>query len=151
VPLNIEIIAGHRLGWIGPSVFQQSLLATGALLWGDRAALDSVPNWRPEQIDPRDALDEMGCAERHLADGNGVLAAHRAAGALLIARRTYTAHPGDWATRLSRVWPEAPETDSMSPQQFVAGARALLEDWLFTWEGSGMSKDAIKQFEALRK
>jgi hypothetical protein len=51
-------IAAHRIGWLSPSPLQQSLLHTGRLVCGDPAALDAIPHWRPEQVDPLMQHDE---------------------------------------------------------------------------------------------
>ncbi|MDQ3699375.1 MAG: hypothetical protein M3442_00470, partial [Chloroflexota bacterium] len=84
-----------------------------------------------------------------------VIAAHsaavaRAAGALLIARRAYTPKWSERREALLRVWPEAPDPEQVAPQEFVRQAVALVEGWLFTWEGVGPARSAVDRFRALR-
>jgi hypothetical protein len=149
--VSLMAIEAHRLGWLPPSVTQQSLLAGGVLLWGDPAALRVIPSWRPDQLDPRLALDELDGAEAELAAGWPDLAVQRAAGALLIARRAYTARFDERPAALGRVWPEAPPMEASPADdaashaaRFVGRARALLHDWLFTWEGGPPASEAVR-------
>ena len=150
---QLRLVEAHRLGWLPPSVCQQSLLAGAILLWGDAAALRVIPNWRPDQLDPRLALDEQDDAEADLAAGWSALAAYRAAGALLIARRRYEPRFDRRATALRLAWPEAPPLPRMPAAEeantFVATARRLLHDWLFTWEGDGLGAPALTRYTAM--
>ena len=146
--LRLEALESYRLGWLPPSLLQQSLRATGVVLWGDPSILRLVPDWPPERLDPRLALDEQQAAEADLAAGWEALAVQRAAGALLIARRAYA--PGLAArAALRRVWPEAPAMQ-VAAAEFVPRARELIVDWLFTWEGSGPDAAAVQRYLALR-
>ncbi|MGH2351058.1 MAG: hypothetical protein ACRDJN_05530, partial [Chloroflexota bacterium] len=150
-PLELAVVEAHRLGWLPPSVFQQSLLAGAVLLWGDPATLGAIPGWRPDQLDPRLALDEVRAAQVDLAAGAETLAAHRAAGALLIARRAYTPRTDEHCAALRRAWPEAPDVNGTPPAAFVARAAALVEDWLLTWEGTGPPAAARERYVALHR
>jgi hypothetical protein len=143
-------IAAHRMGWLPPSPLQQSLLCTGRTVWGDGAALAAVPAWRPEQIDPLSALDELREAERFLASGQAARAAWRAAGALLLARRAYTAFEAKREEALAAAWPEAPSIRETEPVEFVRAARALIEHWLYVWEADDPTRVARVEFERLR-
>jgi hypothetical protein len=149
----LTIVEAHQLGWLPPSVFQQSLLSTATLLWGDAAAVRVIPSWRPDQLDPRLALDEQEGAEADLAAGWPARAALRAAGALLIARRRYEPRGQRRAAALRAAWPEAPAVSPLSggedAARFVTTARRLLHDWLFTWEGEGPGSPAVARYTAL--
>jgi len=151
--LMLTFIEAHRLGWLPPSIFQQSLLWGGTLLWGDPAALRVIPGWRPDQLDPRLALDEVARAEADLSGGHYALAALAAAGALLLAKRRYESRFDSRAAALRAAWPEAPAlpTDPAPDEEaaFVARARRLIEDWLFTWEGDGLGVAAIQRIAGL--
>jgi hypothetical protein len=152
---ELTFMAAHRLGWLPPSLLQQSLLWGGTLLWGDPAALCVIPSWRPDQLDPRLSLDLLATAESDLRTGYYSLAVHQAAGALLLARRAYRHRFDGRAEALRSVWPEAPALP-VSPQAdeaalFVARTRSLVEDWLFTWEGEGPGGASIAQYQALRQ
>ena len=152
---ELAFVEAHRLGWLPPSLLQQSLLWGGTLLWGDPAALRVLPGWRPDQLDPRLALDAIASAESDLGAGHHALAAANAAGALLLAKRRYTSRFDARAAALREAWPEAPglptEPTPEEAAAFVATARRLIEDWLFTWEGDGPGAAAIRRFEALRR
>ncbi|HEU5315406.1 MAG TPA: hypothetical protein VFX49_04810 [Chloroflexota bacterium] len=142
-------IAAHRIGWLRPSVLQQSLRESGRTVWGDVSALAAVPAWRPDQIDPRDALDEIAAAE--WVAPNGTAAVEHAVAALLLARRAYTAVPEKQASALARAWPElAGEPDAGSAGVFVRTARDLLSAWLFEWDRVRVRPKARRAFEALR-
>ena len=150
---ELRMIEAHRLGWLPPSVLQQSLLFTATLLWGDAAAVRVIPGWRPDQLDPRLALDEQDGAEADLAAGWPAPAALRAAGALLIVRRRYQPRFEGRTAALRAAWPEAPALPVAlggdDVRRFVATARRLLEDWLFTWEGEGPGAPAVARYAAL--
>jgi hypothetical protein len=148
--VRLEAVESYRIGWLPPGVLQQSLAAGARLLWGDAAAREVVPRWRPDQLDPRLALDEQAGAEADLAAGWPELAALRAAGALLIARRAYRPTLAGRAGALAESWPEAPPLGSVPPAVFVARARALIVDWLFTWEGGGMGAAGVDRYLAMR-
>jgi hypothetical protein len=143
-------LAAHRIGWLPASPLQQSLLCTGRSVWGDGAALAAVPAWRPEQIDPRRALDELRGAERRLTSGDAARAAWQAAGALLVARRAYTAFEAEREAALAAAWPEAPSMHETAPVEFVRAARSLIEDWFYVWEANGPTHAARTKFERLR-
>src|SRR5688500_4984044 len=93
--VRVAGVASHQLGWLGPTVLQQSLVAGCRLLWGDPAVEHVIPRWPPEQLDVRLALDEQAAAEAELAAGQESYAAFVAAGALLIARRSYRSRLDD--------------------------------------------------------
>jgi hypothetical protein len=143
-------IESYRLGWLRPGVLQQSLAAGCRLLWGDPAVACAIPRQPSDRLDPRLALDEQGVAEAELAAGWGQYAALVAAGALLIARGAYRTSLNERAATLSAVWPEAPPVGDTPPERFVARARELLTDWLFTWEGTGPGAAAVERFLSLR-
>ena len=143
-------VPAHRIGWLPPSPLQQSLLATGVIVEGDHAALDAVPPWRPDQIDPLLSLDELTGAEAALRSGETDRASWRALGALLIARRAYTAFAGERRSALQRSWPEAADLFGAPVQEIVRLARALVEEWLFVWEGNGPTTASRSRFKALR-
>jgi hypothetical protein len=143
-------VASYGVGWLGPTVLQQSLAAGRRLLWGDPAVERVIPNWPPEQLDVRLSLDEQAAAEKELAAGREPYAVFVAAGALLIARRSYRARPGDRLAALARTWPEAPRPEGTPARQFVTRARELLTEWLFTWEGAGPGPAAIERYLSLR-
>jgi hypothetical protein len=147
--LSLDAIESFRLGWMPPCVLQQSLLSGATLLWGSVSALRVIPAWRPEQIDPRDALVEIAVAERDLAEGRGSLAMLRAAGALLVARRAYTARLDDRAEALARAWPEAPDLETSTAPAFVREAAGLVRDWLFTWERDGFAARGVEHYVAM--
>ncbi|HXI15350.1 MAG TPA: glycosyltransferase [Chloroflexota bacterium] len=138
---EIGTIAAHRIGWLPPSTLQQSLLATGVLVWGEPAALEAVPSWRPEQIDPLESLAEMARAEMLLTSRPKV-AAYVASGALLIARRGYTPWLCDLQGVLGTLWPESPPLDAVPAADYVKCARDLLRTWLFHWDASRLSDKA---------
>ncbi|CAA9228456.1 MAG: hypothetical protein AVDCRST_MAG77-872 [uncultured Chloroflexi bacterium] len=154
-----RVVAGHRIGWLRPTVLQQSLLQTGRTVWGDPAALAAVPSWRPDQVDPLEALVELRTAEGLLGEGKVEAAVATAAGALLVARRAYTALPGERAAALARVWPEAPQpwsalggeggTPRTPERAFVTRTRQLVEEWLFTWHAAPTST-LVGRLEELR-
>jgi hypothetical protein len=148
--IHLDAIASYRVGWLPPGTLQQSLLAGSQAAWGDAAALDVVPRWRPDQLDPRLALDDQAGAEADLAAGWPDYAALRAVGALLIARRAYRPALAGRPEALRRAWPEAPSPDAEPADRFVARARELLVDWLFTWEGAGMVHRGVQRYVALR-
>ncbi len=50
--VRLEGIEAHRLGWLRPSLLQQSLLAGAVTLWGDPAGLRAIPPRPPETLDP---------------------------------------------------------------------------------------------------
>lgn len=194
LPVMLEVVEAHRLGWLRPSILQQSLLAGAVVLWGDTAVLRVVPSWPPEALPPEMALEEARGAVDDLAAssatengparssplGKGVAASGprgtgsgrssdvgigldtsavaalyaaalaRAAGALLIARRAYTPRWDARRDALRRVWPEAPDADGVTPQEFVRQALALVEGWLLTWEGDGPERTVVDRYRALR-
>ncbi len=143
-------IAAHRIGWLPPSPFQQSLLATGMTTWGDTAPLDVVPPWRADQIDPLQSLDELAEAERALSRGETERAAWLALGAVLLARRAYTAFATERREALRRSWPEATDVLDGPVGEMVRRARQLLEDWHFTWEDAGPTAGARSRFQIVR-
>lgn len=145
-----DTIAAHRIGWLRPSVFQQSLLCTGVTVSGDPAALAAVPSWRPHQIDPRDALDELEYAERELIAGRPTVAAQHAVAALLLARRHYTAFTGEQSAALTSAWPEMSAAEQTPPAKLVSLARALVDDWLFEWEHKAGSSNVAYRMAWLR-
>jgi hypothetical protein len=151
--VQLAIVEAHQLGWLSPSIFQQSLLAGAVLLWGDPATVRVIPSWRPDQLDPRLALDEQVGAEADLAAGWPALAAQRAAGALLLARRRFEPRFDRRVAALRDAWPEAPALPAASGAQeneaFVASARRLLHDWLFTWEGAGLEAQAMQRYATM--
>ena len=149
--LEVTCIEAHRLRWLPPSVLQQQLVSTGISLWGDDSPIRALPMWRPEQLDPRVALDELARAEDAIANGRPHLAEVLAVCALLVARRAYTPRPDEMARVLARVWPESPPMQGTSPAAFVARARELLLDWLFTWEGEGPARRAQERYARLRR
>ncbi len=138
---GIETIAAHRIGWLPPSTLQQSLLATGVLAWGEPAALEAVPSWRSDQIDPLVSLAELVRAER-LLSSHPAAAVHVAAGALLIAKRGYTPWLRELPGALTSLWPEAPPLNAVVSAVFVKRARELLETWLYHWDASRLSERA---------
>jgi predicted ATPase len=79
-----------------------------------------------------------------------------AAGALLVARRAYTVLPDELAAVLARMWPEAPQPHGAltggteAASKFVARARLLVEEWLFTWYEARSSAVMRHRFEELR-
>lgn len=151
-PLEVCLIESYRLGWLQPSVLQQSLRAGARLLCGDAAVLAVIPDWPPARLDPREALDELAAAEQALAGGWTELARLRAAGALLLARRAYEPAFAGRAAAVARQWPEAPllaSFDALPAGEYVTRSRALVEDWLFTWEGDGLSALARERYVAL--
>ncbi|HEX2034016.1 MAG TPA: glycosyltransferase family 2 protein [Chloroflexota bacterium] len=148
--VSLTVLAAHRIGWLPPSVLQQSLLAGAVLLWGDQAAVRAIPSWRPEQLDPRLALDELDLAQAALDAGAGRLATYRAAGALLVARRRYTPRHEAMPAALQEAWPEGPAMHAVPAPEFVATARALIRDWLFTWEDRGCGERVVRRYRAMR-
>lgn len=149
LPVDLYGIEAHRLGWLPPSVAQQSLLTTAVLVWGDNAALRVIPSWRTEQLDPRLALDEYRRAEAALRAGQEPLATYYAAGALLVARCAYTPLVSPRAELLAKTWPEAPAAGAVPTPAFVERVRALVVDWLCTWEGTGPGAAAAARLETL--
>ena len=153
VAVTLTVRPTYRVGWLPPSVFQQSLLSGAVLVWGDAAVVRAIPAWRPESIDPRASLGEMDAAERDLATGHAALAVVRAAGALLLAKRRYEPRRLHLPEALRAAWPEVPPLpsagDATSAAVFVSDARRRLHDWLFTWEGSGVSAGAIEAYQSL--
>jgi len=151
--VELALLEAHGLGWLRPSILQQSLRAGAVLLWGDPAALAVVPDWPPGRLDPRLALDEQAGAERDLAAGRLGLAVYRSAGALLIARRRYEPWFHRRLAALHEVWLEVPPLPP-NPEQapathFVTNAGVALHDWLFTWEGAGPGLRAIGRYETM--
>jgi hypothetical protein len=150
---ELTFIESHRLGWLPPSLLQQSLLWGGTLLWGDPAALRVIPSWRPDMLDPRLSLDLLATAEEDQRAGHHLPAVHNAAGALLLARRAYRHRFDARAEALRSAWPEAPvlpvAPKAKEAAAFVARARHLIDDWLFTWEGEGPGESAIARYRAM--
>ncbi|MGI8424052.1 MAG: glycosyltransferase family 2 protein [Chloroflexota bacterium] len=147
---NVVEVASHRIGWMAPSCLQASLLHTGTIVWGEPAALEAVPAWRPEQIDPLSALDLLGRAERLLAAEKPDEARSNAIDALLIARRLYSPYPEDRIAELGREWPALPTPETCAVDELLRSARRLIESWLFTWRGAGMSQAARRRWQAMR-
>jgi hypothetical protein len=151
--VRVRSMAGHRIGWQQPSVFQQSLVRTGRTVWGDGAALATVPSWRPDQIPPTGAVEELREAQRLLAAGRESEAAERAVGALLVAKRAYTPLAEERERALQQAWPEAPQLSAlrqMPAAEAVALARGLVERWLFAWRDGDPVAQLSDAFEALR-
>jgi predicted nucleotidyltransferase len=151
-PLELGLIESYRLGWLRPSVLQQSLRAGARLLFGDATVLEVIPAWPPARLDRREALDELAAAEAALAGGWEQLARLHAAGGLLLARGGYQPAFAGRAAAVARQWPEAPllaSFDVLPAVEYVARSRALVEDWLFTWEGEGLPAAARERYVAL--
>jgi hypothetical protein len=148
---NLDTVEAHRLGWMPPSLRQQSLLTGAVVLWGDEAVLGAIPSWPPGSLDPRLALAEVERAGADLVAGKARLAVSRSAGALLLARRAYTPWHAGREDVLRRVWPEAPRPGDVTAARFVERARELVVDWLFTWEGDGPGDAVVGRYRALRE
>ena len=100
-----------------------------------------MPSWRSDQIDPLVSLAELVRAER-LLSSHPAVAAHVAAGALLIAKRGYTPWLRELPSALTSLWPEAPPLNAVVSAVFVKRARELLETWLYHWDASRLSERA---------
>ena len=148
--VQVETVEGHRLGWMAPGLQQQSLLAGAVVLWGDGAVLGAIPCWPAERLDPRLALAEARGAARDLEAGRARLAVSRAAGALLLARRGYSAWHAGRAEAVRRLWPEARTPPDATAERFVSLAEVLVTRWLFSWEGAPLPPGAVARFQSLR-
>ena len=148
--VQVETVEGHRLGWMAPGLLQQSLLAGAVVLWGDGAVLGAIPCWPAERLDPRLALAEARGAAGDLGAGRARLAVSRAAGALLLARRGYTAWHAGRAAAVRRLWPEARIPPDATAERFVSLAEVLVTRWLFSWEGAPLPPGAVDRFQSLR-
>ncbi|MDQ3702940.1 MAG: glycosyltransferase family 2 protein, partial [Chloroflexota bacterium] len=67
VAVMLEVVQAHRLGWLRPSILQQSLLAGAIVLWGDADVLRVIPSWPPEALPSELALEEARGAAADLA------------------------------------------------------------------------------------
>lgn len=149
-PLD-DVVAAHRIGWLPASPLQQSLLHSGTLIQGEPAALEAVPPWRAHSIDPITALDSLSRAERLCAASQTDEAREAAADALLIARRGYTTRGDDRLAALRELWPVISQMHTLTSGEYVARARRLVQDWLFTWHDEGLSETALARWSLLRE
>ncbi len=148
--VHVETVEGHRLGWMAPGLLQQSLLAGAVVLWGDAAVLGAIPCWPAERLDPRLALAEVRGAAGDLGAGEARLAVSRAAGALLLVRRGYTAWHAGRVAAVRRLWPEVRIPPDATAERFVSLAEVLVTRWLFSWDGAPLPPGAVDRFQSLR-
>ena len=120
-------------------------------IWGDESVVRALPSWPPSAIPETDAFELLGQAERALDLGDARKAKTLAVQSLLVSRRRFTPNaivdPDVAQPTLSTL---GIDTDQAPASVVVARVRALLHDWLFTWEGDGPGVVAVTQWHELR-
>ena len=114
VAMLVASVEAHRLGWLPPSVFQQTLLTSATLLWGDPEAIRALPAWRPGSHPAHRCAGRAPLAESTLADQRGRQALWHAETALLIARRAFATGAVQRRAALAAAWPRRPHSPAMT-------------------------------------